>query len=599
MWAKTADEPQVLPVMGWPLEHEHINAMMRTTWLTVLLGALYALLVAVPFIGLVSAPVIAVFAALFVLVRVARLWAARRWHRTPLAQRDLRLWSWTMLAACAAQGAIWGFGSWWLLAPHSLYAEAALHLGLAMVILTNVQTLARTYPFLLVYTLMVAVPLVLRDLWVGGLHHLLAGVGVLVGSDALFSGWQHARAHAESRQQRQRNAELIAALQQEVHARSVAQSRAELAHSEKAHFLAAAGHDLRQPLNAIGLLAQSLPQEASDPPVALAAQRIYACVEQMGGIVDGLLELSHLDAGTVHPRFAVLDLVELLKALRSQYADVARAKGLQVELQLPPGVQKLYTFTDRELLRRVLDNLLGNAIRYTKTGTVVLRAEAWPDLLRVEVVDTGVGIDAAELQRIFEPFYQSGNPARDQRQGHGLGLAIVQRLAQLLGLQLRVHSVPGRGSCFGFQLPRVEASAVPIAPSLATPEDADVLHGRRVLVVEDDPVAADALALLLGRWGCDVRQANCMHAALACLQPEWQPEFVVADLRLAEGDDGCRTALLLREAVGGQLPAVLVTGELGHTRAEFARAEGFTVLGKPLRPSQLRACMNDAFARTP
>lgn len=603
MTASTAPEARTLPVMNWPLSSEQLEAMVRATWLTVLQGSLYALLVAPPFFGLVPDRVLVVWTALFVGVRVARVVAARRWQGTPPARRDLRLWSWFMVVTSAAQAALWGFGSWWLMAPQQPAAEAALHLGLSIVTLTNVQTLARTYPLLFVYTLLVMGPVALRDLWLGGLHTMLGGMAVLVGTYALVSGLQHARAHNEAQRQRQRNAELIAALQQEVQARTAAQARAEQAHAEKAHFLAAAGHDLRQPLNAIGLLAQALPQEQAGPPLALAAQRIYGCVEQMGDIVDGLLELSRLDAGTVQLQPAPLDLAALLRALAAQHADAARSKGLRLEVQLHPGARGLHTFSDARLLRRVLDNLVSNAVRYTEAGSVLLRAVATQDAVRVEVVDTGVGIAAAELERVFEPFYQTGNPGRDQRQGHGLGLAIVQRLGRLLGLGLRVSSVPGQGSCFTLHLPAAEPAA-PAAPQAASgptasADAADVLHGRRVLVVEDDPASAEALALLLGRWGCQVRGARCMAEALAALQPDWQPEFVVADLRLAEGDDGCRTTLQLRAAMGGHLPAVMVTGELGHARAEAARTEGFTVLGKPLRPAQLRACMNDAFARRP
>ncbi|RVU43887.1 ATP-binding response regulator [Rubrivivax rivuli] len=600
MSAGTAPEVRALPVMNWPLSSEQLDAMVRATWLTVFMGSLYALLVALPFVGLVPDRVLVVWTALFVAVRVARLVAARRWQATPPAGRDLRMWSWSMALNAAAQAALWGFGSWWLMAPQQPAAEAALHLGLSIVTLTNVQTLARTYPLLFFYTLLVMGPLALRDLWLGGLHTMLGGMAVLVGTYALVSGLQHARAHNETLRQRQRNAELIAALQQEVEARTAAQARAEQAHAEKAHFLAAAGHDLRQPLNAIGLLAQALPQEQAGPPLALAAQRIYGCVEQMGDIVDGLMELSHLDAGTVQPQLAPLDLAGLLQSLAAQHDEAARRKGLRLELQLHTDASGLHTVSDARLLRRVLDNLVSNAVRYTEAGSVVLRAVATQEAVRVEVVDTGVGIAAAELERVFEPFYQTGNPGRDQRHGHGLGLAIVQRLGRLLGLGLRVSSVPGQGSCFTLHLPAARPASPQVASAPApAPDAADVLHGRRVLVVEDDPASAEALTLLLGRWGCQVRQAQCMTTALAALRPEWQPEFVVADLRLAEGDDGCLTALQLRAAVGGHLPAVLVTGELGHARAEAARAEGFTVLGKPLRPAQLRACMNDAFARRP
>ena len=592
------EQPPV-SVMRWPLAHEQLDAMVRATSVTVLLGSLYALLATLPFVGLVPNSVIVGWALLFVAVRGARAVAAQRWQATAGAAQDLRAWSWWMVCSAAMQGAIWGFGSWWLVAPEHTVAEAALHLGLSIVALSNVQTLARTYPVLVVYTLAVAVPLVLRDLWIGGLHVMLAAMAALVGGYALFSGLQHARAHAQAQRQRQQNAELIAALQHEVQARTAAQARAEQAHAEKAHVLAAAGHDLRQPLNAIGLLAQALPHEPSAQQVAVAAGRIYSCVEQMGTIVDGLLELSHLEAGTVQPVLALVEVAALLADVAAQHADTARGKGLQVHVHVHVQAQagaELQVHTDARLLRRVLDNLVSNAVRYTETGGVQLHAVRDGAAVRVEVVDTGVGMAPQELARVFEPFYQTGNPGRDHRQGHGLGLAIVQRLGQLLQLELQVQSAPGHGTRFALRLPAASALARPV-PGGAADEAADVMQGRRVLVVEDDPASAEGLALLLAGWGCQVRCASGAAEALAQVQPGWHPEFVVADLRLAGGDDGCQTTLALCEAVGGKLPAVMVTGELGHERAEAARKAGFTVLGKPLRLAPLRAFMNQAFAR--
>lgn len=596
-------EEASISVVVWPMTHEQLDAMVRATWLTVLLGSLYALLVALPFVGLVSDRVIVGWALLFVAIRLARAVAARRWIVTPDAARDLRAWSWWMTGSAAVQGSIWGFGSWWLVAPQNPVAEAALHLALSMVALSNVQTLARTYHVLVVYALAVTVPLVLRDLWIGGLHTMLAAMAALVGGYALFSGLQHARAHAETQRQRQRNADLIAALQQEVQARTAAQGRAEQAHAEKAHVLAAAGHDLRQPLNAIGLLAQALPREASAQQVGVAATRIYHCVEQMGDIVDGLLEISHLDAGTVKPVLAAIEVGPLLAEVAAQHADAVHSKGLQLQVQAEAN---LHVYSDARLLRRVLGNLVSNAVIYTAQGQVQLLAAREGDAVRVEVVDTGIGIAAKEQARVFEPFYQTGNPGRDHRHGHGLGLAIVQRLCRLLELGLQLHSEPGQGTRIELRMPAFapapltasSAAGAAGASAVEAADASDVLTGRRVLVVEDDPVSAEALAQLLAGWGCQVGRAGGMAEALATVQPHWQPEFVVADLRLAEGDDGCRTALRLREAVGGHLPAVLVTGEPGHERAEASRLAGFTVLGKPLRPAQLRAYMNEAFARS-
>jgi signal transduction histidine kinase len=565
--------------------------MVRGTRLSVLLGMLYALLVGLPFVNLVPMPVLLGWAGALVVVRVLRLWVASRWRGGAQDAQSLLAWSRWIMFVGFLQALLWGLGSWWLVAPDDPVAEAALHLGLAIVVLGNVPHVAAAYPVLQVYTLGVTVPLFLRDLWIGDMHLVLAAMAAALGACALFSGYRHASADRETQRQKQRNAELIGELQREVQARTEAQARAEQAHADKADFLAAAGHDLRQPLNAIGLLAEALPREPSPAEVALVAGRIYACVQQMGDIVHGLLDLSRLDAGTVMPVSASFDVAPLLREVGEQHADSARAKGLQLEVQ----AESLHAYTDAGLLRRVLSNLVSNAVRYTPHGQVRLLARRQGETLHLCVSDTGVGIAPDELEQVFKPFYQAHNPGRDHRQGHGLGLAIVQRLTRLLGIELCVQSAPGQGSRFELTLPIAIAAPAPALPTDAAGPDDDVLHGRRVLVVEDDPASAQALALLLGRWGCHVRCAGSTVEALNQLTPQWRPEFVVADLRLSDGDDGHQTTLALRERMAIALPAVMMTGESSHQRAMDARHAGFTVLNKPLRPAQLRAFMNEAF----
>lgn len=577
------------------LDDNQIALLMRSTSLSVVLGSFYAVMVAAPFIGLVPTPWLAGWVLVFIAIRGARLWMVAHWRRSPAASRGAPRWSVGLFTAAVVQSLVWGLGSWILMAPELLVAEAALHIGLAVVVLSNVLHLSNVYPVLVIYTLGVLAPLVLRDLWVGQLHTVLAGMSALLVAYVLLLGRRHARISGETQAQRRRNAELINELQQEVQARAQAQAQAEQAHADKAHFLAAAGHDLRQPLNAIGLLAQALPHKPDPTQVNETADRIYECVEQMGDIVDGLMQLSRLDAGTVVPEPSSFPLAPLLDELVALHQPQAADKGLRLSASAPPAT----VHTDARLLQRVLSNLVANAIQHTPHGEVRLQAHLEGEALALQVVDTGSGIAAHELPRIFEPFYQVGNAARDGRQGHGLGLAIVKRLSALLGLQVQVHSQPGQGSCFTLRVPLAGAAtptATPAVAARAEAQGADVLHGRQVLVIEDDAASCDAMQRLLAGWGCQVRHASNTDEALAQLHGAWRPEFVVADLRLAGGDDGCHTTQRLREVLGGHLPAVLVTGEAGSARAASAEQAGFRVLRKPVRPVQLRAFMNDAFA---
>ena len=562
--------------------------------MSIALGFVHAFAVALPFVGLVSNEVLVTWLLLFAAVRLGRVWMATRLGGFEAGSRWLHRGSRWILGAAALQSLVWGLGSWVLVAPSNLLAEAALHMVLAAVLYGNARHLSNSYVVLVVYTLGVGVPLVLRDIWIGGDHLVLAALSAMLVSLTLFSGRMQARAFADARQRRLENVSLIVALKHEVEARTAAQALAEHAHAAKARFLAAASHDLRQPLNAIGLLVQALPTQPNVCETAKVAAQAFSCVQQMGEIVDHLLELSQLEAGTVVPERTVFDIAPLLRDVASMHQPIANRQGLALQVH----AENLCVHTDARLLQRVLVNLVSNALRYTEHGEVRLTAHQVGDAVEVCVRDTGIGMNAHALEHAFEAFYQVANPARDSRMGHGLGLAIVKGLSDLLHLALRVESSPGQGSCFTLHLdlaPATTAATETAAARGAEPQ-ADRLKGRRVLVLEDHLPSSDAMALLLRGWGCEVWQAVSAREAVAQAVAGRTPEFVIADLSLAEGDDGCRTTLQLRKLVGGHLPAVLVTGEPGQPRAVEAREAGFVVLAKPIRPVQLRSFMNDAFA---
>jgi CheY-like chemotaxis protein len=221
-------------------------------------------------------------------------------------------------------------------------------------------------------------------------------------------------------------------------------------------------------------------------------------------------------------------------------------------------------------------------------------ARARAGAVEVAVEDSGIGIDAAELPRIFEEFYQVGNPARDRRMGVGLGLATVKRLSDLLGLQVSVRSTFGEGSVFSFELPRTSAPAS-VASSPPVPRDA-LLAQRRVLVVEDDADSRAALLGLLAGWGCVARAAEDVVSVHQCLADGFRPEAVLADLRLAGGASGIDAVAVVRDMLGAGVPALVVTGDAGSAHARRAEAQGLPVLSKPVRPAALRAFLGQAFA---
>ncbi len=586
----TLDRPAPL----WVLDATQIELLRGAPPLSVALGFVHALALVLPFVGLVPGATLAAWLLLFAAVRLGRALMAGRLRRADddaAWRRRVSLW---ILAAGAAQSLVWGLGSWLMVAPTNLLAEVVLHVVLAAVLCGNVKHLSNGYPLLFVYTLGVGVPLVLRDAWIGEQHLALAALFTLLVALTLFDGHRQARVYADARQQRRENASLLSALKHEVDVRTDAQALAEHAHETKARFLAAASHDLRQPLNAIGLLVQALPSQPGAKQTARVAAQAFQCVQQMGEIVDHLLELSQLEAGTVVPERTVFDIAPLLRDVAAMHQPIADRKRLALRVE----ADSLHVYSDARLLQRVLVNLVSNALRYTEQGEVRLTARRVDDTVEVAILDTGIGMNAHALENVFDAFYQVANPARDARMGHGLGLAIVKGLSALLHLALRVDSAPGNGSCFTLRLslaPVVAPGTEPAA-TRAVEAQADRLQGRRVLVIEDHQPSSDAMALLLRGWGCEVWQAVSAREALAQAGVGRVPEFVVADLCLPDGDDGCRATLQLRERAGGHLPAVMVTGDPGQPAAQSAREAGFVVLAKPVRPVQLRAFMNEAFA---
>ena len=351
----------------------------------------------------------------------------------------------------------------------------------------------------------------------------------------------------------------------------------------KTNLLAAAGHDLRQPLHAVSLLAEALGGKLDDPELRRLAERIGASTHDLDEMLASLLDRSMLDTGAVRPTLATVSLADLFVQLDREFAPQAEAAG--VRLRVAPT--RLAVRSDRLLLARILRNLVSNAIRYAPGGTVLLGARPRGSEVRIEVRDDGPGIPEASQHEIFQAFRQLPGGAAA---GLGLGLSIVDGLAHLLEHPLRLRSAPGKGSTFSVTAGRT-------APVVATPEVAPApgvsggLDGLRVLVVDDDPPAREACTLLLRSWGCEVREAAGAADARAALDG-WAPQFVVTDYHLGASETGVAVLETLGEALGSTPPAALVTGETNPARLEELRAAGWPVLRKPVRPAKLRALLS-------
>ena len=362
------------------------------------------------------------------------------------------------------------------------------------------------------------------------------------------------------------------------------------ANEAKSRFLAAASHDLRQPVHALALQAAALRQALNHPRQFEMLAGIERCAGALGSMFDALLDLSRMDAGALQPQPQPVDLDELLLRLVDELAPIAHAKGLRLALRVAggsaPGSRR--TLSDPALLEAMLRNLVGNALKYTPSGTVLVTvrpaqaASAW----RLQVWDTGIGIPLADQARVFDEFYQVGNPARRRELGLGLGLATVHRLAGLLDHGLSLRSVPGRGSCFEVRLPVLGA---PI-DTLADPDCAPASLDLHVAVIEDDPEVQASVRLLLSAWGCRVSLGESAEEVIAAWgQAGAPPQAVLADLRLPGPLNGAEEVARLRQCLQRPLPALVLTGDVAPATVALLASQGLPWLPKPAPVVQLLA----------
>ena len=359
---------------------------------------------------------------------------------------------------------------------------------------------------------------------------------------------------------------------------------AEQANQSKSKFLAAASHDLRQPMHAISLYVEALKPRLQGREAAATLEKIDAAVVAMEGLFNSILDVSKLDAGVVVPEMSPVSVKSLLHGLYEDFQYEAAKKGIRLRMRCGSGL----VLTDPVLLGRILRNLVSNAIRYTDRGGVLLTARRRGEVFRFQVWDTGRGIAKEHLPQVFQEFFQVGNPHRDRSQGLGLGLAIVDRLAKLLGYPLTVRSMPGAGTIISVDVPMLRAQVENVSDKEATLVDMTLLRGR-VAVVDDDAMVRDSLAGLLREWGLEVWAASDQAELLAEIKTA--PDVLITDYRLGEGD-----GLALADALARALPLascqeIVITRDTSPAGVRALEASGYPVLHKPVRPARLRALL--------
>lgn len=359
---------------------------------------------------------------------------------------------------------------------------------------------------------------------------------------------------------------------------------AEHSSASKTRFLAAASHDLRQPMQALGLWVSALRLQAREPAVAEMSVKIEASVNALGEMLNALLDISKLDAGSVRPEMRAVSLDVMLDRLALQFDAQARAKGLHLVVRHCG----LAVRSDPVLLNRILHNLVANAIKYTAHGRILLCARRRAGQVRLEVRDSGPGIEAQRQALVFEEFYQIDNPERDRDKGLGLGLAIVQRLTRLLGHGCELRSAPGRGSTFAVSASAANPADVGGAVTITDAEDFSVLKGLTVAVLDDDALVRASLTDLLRGHGCvtlAVATAAELDQQLRTLSAP--PDLLICDYRLPHGENGVEVINRLRANLYPDLPCLLISGDLDPDVSRLAHSSQIRLLQKPVEAVRL------------
>ena len=503
--------------------------------------------------------------------------------------------SWGLLVL--GQGAMWPLAVWLFWGLGAPFHTLALLLIANSFTLGSVQLLAPQRGLFLVFNSLVLLPVIVRvasdssQPW----HWQMAATLGLLFAITLLLGRTYRGALGQAIGLKRRTEQLAAQLRVEKAAADAARRSAEAANRAKTQFFAAASHDLRQPLHAMGLFAEALrhkSQRGGDPEVAALVNSINQSVDALEGLFGELLDITRIDSGGVEVQPAPVSIRDLFARLRLTFEPTAFEKGLALSFH---GAQR-FAHTDGLLLERILRNLVSNAIRYCEDGGVLVACRPRGDKLIVQVWDSGIGISQASLPRIFDEFYQVHSTRAlepHQRKGLGLGLAIVKRLADLLGAPLDVRSRPGHGTVFTLELP---AGREPRSPTALAGRSAATLgislNARRIVVVEDEPAVREGLAVLLQAWGAEVELFDDIGTlerwlAAPALDP---PDLLIVDYRLPQGRTGIDALTALRARwPGRKLPAIVVTGSsLGGHEDEAAKHD-FHLMIKPVLPNKLRA----------
>lgn len=507
------------------------------------------------------------------------------WRRAREAGNE-GLYATSFSIGCVATGLAWSLGTQLVLMPSGLEQETIIALCLLALGSGGVLSLYSHLPAVVAHLLSLTLPLVFfalqRD---DTFHTTLAVLALFYIVAMLLLAWRSNLALTRSLRLDIEKRDLIRDLSEQ-------KELAVEANQSKSRFLAAASHDLRQPVHALSMFVGALRERRLDAGSDRLVEQISGSIETLDTLFGSLLDISRLDAGVVPHREEGFALYPLMERVCGDFTLEAERKKLVLTLLRT----NLAVMTDSVLLETILRNVISNAVRYTDRGRILVGCRRTRDGVRIEVIDTGRGIARRDLERIFEEFYQVGNPERDRAKGLGLGLAIVKRIAALIRCEVDISSKLGHGTRVSVRVPRIAAlpATTPVVRAAAEPMPKPGV----IFVIDDELSIRRAMGALLMSWGHRVIVAGSGPEILAvAAESPLRPDLVISDLRLRERENGIQLMDRLRYEYNDDIPGILMTGDTAPERLTEARESGYLILHKPVSSAKLRAAMTTLLAQ--
>jgi two-component system, sensor histidine kinase len=570
----TLGEPRILK--------EQLRLLLRNSTSSTVSGVLLATLMAITLETPTNRQLLGIWWACEVAWRLFSTWAAVSLLSRPSTYRHARRTIAMSMGINGIEMVLWGALAWLTLDDASLTSSVLVIAVLAAITSNTMATLSPVYPVFMV-TMAVQVVVVAGKAFsmTDPAYEALGVAAILYALTQLLHGLNVHDTVKNSIQLRFDNERLIAELHAKSEHAKQAQLEAETANQDKSRFLAAASHDLRQPIHAQGLFLEVMSDNSLDAPTrARVLDSAKAAWQASSDMLNTLLDFSRIEAGVLKPQISIFCLQPLLHRIEAEIAPQADAKCLVYRTRETP----LAVRSDPALVELILRNLASNAVRYTEQGGVLVGVRRRGQSVLLQVWDTGAGIAQEDRENIFREFYQLGNPERDRHKGLGLGLAIAKGLATELRHELSLNSVLGRGSCFTLEMPLSLAPVIE-TDALRAPVSLRPL-GLRVLVIDDDDMVRHAMQRLLQSWQCDCVVSESAEAVMA-MQGMSAPEIILSDYRLRDQQTGAQAIEQLRQHWGAPIPAILLTGDTARERLREVLSSGIPLMHKPVSPQQL------------